>query len=72
MILKRAEPIIEKQVLANAKKRVNDITGLKVYLLLAPDGSHLKNSNGRVAMRLFSDQEIIEIITSGQVFSVNI
>ena len=72
MILKRAEPIIEKQVLSNAKKRVNDITGLKVYLLLAPDGSHLKNSNGRVAMRLFSDQEIIEIITSGQVFSVNI
>lgn len=70
MLLKRAEPIIEQQVLNNAKKIMTDIKDFKVYLLFKSDGNYLKNSNGRIAMKLYSDQELIKIITSGRVFSI--
>jgi len=66
-LLKRAEPKLEKRVLQNAKRYIPDVSNLKVYLLLKPNGSFLKNDNGQVAMQLLTDEELNTSLHNGSV-----
>lgn len=38
-LLKRAEPKLEARVLQNAKRFIPDVSNLKVYLMLKPNGT---------------------------------
>ncbi len=73
MLLKRAEPNIENAVLENNQKNMKDLQfedNFKVYLMLRRDGTHIFNSNGQVALKVFTDNELIKILTSGQIFEI--
>jgi hypothetical protein len=70
LILKRAEPQIEKRALKIASQYMSNVSNFRVYLMLNPDGTHKINKNGQVAMKIFSDQEILDSISSGQVFTL--
>lgn len=66
-LLQHAKPPLEKRVLENAKKFLKDTSKLKVYLMLQPNGTFVKNSNGQVAMTLLTDAEIERQIADGEV-----
>lgn len=66
-LLQHAQPPLEKRVLENAKKFLPDVSELKVYLMLQPNGTFIKNSNGQVAMTLLTDAELDQQIRNGEV-----
>ncbi|WP_298491714.1 hypothetical protein [uncultured Lactobacillus sp.] len=70
MILKRAEPSVEKEALQIAGQYMDNVSSFKVYILLNSDGSHKLNTNGQVAMKMLSNEEIIEAVDSGKVFAL--
>lgn len=73
--LKRASKQIEDKILAETKKVNQEFNipmdeDLKVYLRLRSDGSIMLNKTGQVGMTVLSDQDILNEITSGKVFSL--
>lgn len=66
-LLKRAEPKLEARVLQNAKRFIPDVSNLKVYLMLKPNGTFLKNDNGQVAMELLTDEELSDYLHKGAI-----
>ena len=68
MYLKRAEPFLEERALQDASPYLPNVEEFKVYRLLNPDGSSRFNTNGQVALKMFSDQEILNSINSGSMF----
>lgn len=72
-LIKRAEPQLEQHVLQLAKKFLTATSGLKVYLLISPDGSFIKNPNGNVGMQILNDQEVADGIRTGEMaFAKNV
>lgn len=65
-LIKRAEPQLEQYVLKIAKKYLADTSGLKVYLLMSPNGSFIKKPNGNVGMQILSDEEVANGIKTGE------
>lgn len=73
--LKRASRQIEDKILAETRKVNQEFNipmdeDLKVYLRLRSDGSIMLNKTGQVGMTVLSDQDILNEITSGKVFSL--
>lgn len=65
-VLQRAKRPLEQRILKNAQKYSADVTKLKAYLLLKPNGSFLMNTNGQVAMILLTDDELEEKLNTGK------
>ncbi|MBD5316523.1 MAG: hypothetical protein HDS11_02475 [Bacteroides sp.] len=70
MYLKRAEPLLEERTLQDASLYLPNVRDFKVYRLLNEDGSPKFNTNGQIALKMFSDQEILNNINSGAIFSL--
>lgn len=70
MYLKRAEPLLEERTLQDASLYLPNVRDFKVYRLLNEDGSTKFNTNGQIALKMFSDQEILNNINSGAIFSL--